>query len=195
MKIRTLAIAAMTASSLGLLGSVFSSAQAASLGGSGTCTSSEFSYLQCGGAFSGNDKGAQGTGLSNLNTLFGGSWSFAGDNEDGTVSFLSGGDGSKSGVASTDLSGAGAIAVKAGNSYSLYTIANLAEFEWDTFGVTRVGRHGNNSPGLSHLSIYKRAMDDGSASTEEVPEPALLLGLVMVAGAGTRLKRKSIKAY
>lgn len=191
MHIKSLAIAAITASSLGLSASVFSSAQAASLGG--TCTGSTFGYEQCGGAFSGNDKGKQGTGLSNLNTLFGEGWSFAGDNEDGTVSFLSGGGGSKSGIASTNLSGSGAIAVKAGNSYSLYTIENLAEFEWDTLGVTPVGRNGNNSPGLSHLSIYKQAMT-GETSTEEVPEPALLLGLVMVAGAGTRLKRKSITA-
>ena len=188
MKLQSLAIAVIAASSLGLSSSVFSSAHAAALGGSGSCESSDFDYLNCAGFFSGNDKGEQGTALSNLSDLFGGDWSLAGDSEDGTVSFLSGGHGNKSGTASTNLTGAGAIAVKAGNSYALYTLEDLAEFNWDTLGVEGVGRN-NNAPGLSHLSIYKRALNAG-ASTEEVPELAMLLGLVMVAGAGTRLKRK-----
>lgn len=189
MNFQKLAIAALTASSLSLSASVFSSAQAATLGVSGSCESSGFSYLNCAGFFEGNDKGAQGTALSNLNNSFGGDWSFAGDSEDGTVSFSSGGHGNKSGTASTSLSGAGAIAVKAGNSYALYTLEDLAEFDWDTYGVKGVGKNNNNAPGLSHLSIYKQALNAG-APTEEVPEPAMLLGLVMLAGAGTRLKKK-----
>lgn len=179
---------ALTVSALSAGATSFSSAQAATLGGS-TCEKSDFSYLDCAGAFSGNDKGAKGTAISNLNGLFGGDWSFAGDNEDGTVSFLSGGGGTKSGSASTSFSGEGAIAVKAGNSYSLYTVSDLAEFDWDTFGVARVGKKGNNSPGLSHLSIYKRAMEAANPS-EEIPEPGVLIGLVMVGAVGTRLKRK-----
>lgn len=187
MQVKKIATATLAASSLCLVASTFTSAQAAMIGGSSICESSSFSYVDCAGAFSGNDKGAQGTAIANLDSLFGGSWSFVGDSEDGTVSFAAGGDGTTAGTASTSLSGSGAIAVKAGKSYSLYTVENLASFDWDTFGVTPVGN--NNSPGLSHLSIYQQALDS-TPSSEEIPEPGILLGLVMVAGAGRRLKQK-----
>ncbi|NEZ55424.1 hypothetical protein [Adonisia turfae] len=166
--------------------SLTSSAQAATLGGSGTCANVSFNYIDCAGAFSGNDKGAQGTGLSNLDALFGSGWSFAGDNEDSTVSFTSGGDGTKVGSASTNLSGFGAIAVKAGNSYSLYTVADLSSFDWSTEGVTPVGR--GNTPGLSHLSVYKQA-GEPEPESKSVPEPGLLLGFLGLVGTGVRLKK------
>jgi hypothetical protein len=162
-----------------------SSAQAAVLGGSGTCSNATFAYLDCAGAFAGNDKGAQGTGLTNLNSLFGSGWSFAGDDSSGTVNFTSGGDGTQSGSATTNLTGFGAIAVKAGNSYSLYTVANLASFNWNTLGVTPVGKKGN-TPALSHLSVYTKKVNP----PRDIPEPATLVGLVVAAGVGTRLKRK-----
>ena len=191
MNLKKLLTVVLSASSLCVAISAFSSAQAATLGGSTTCESSSFSYLDCAGAFSGNDKGAQGTAISNLNSLFGGDWSFVGDSEDGTVMFSSGGDGTKSGTALTSLNGLGAIAVKAGPSYSLYTVADLSEFDWDTFGVTPVGSKGNNAPGLSHLSIYKQATSN--PPSKEVPEPGILFGLVMMTGIGTRLYQKKEK--
>lgn len=183
MNIKQLAIAAFTATALAFGSSITSSAQAAVLGGSGTCDKVSFTYLDCAGAFAGNDKGAQGTGLANLNSLLGPGWSFAGDNESGLVSFTSGGTNSTLGKATTSLSGFGAFAVKAGNSYSIYTVADLASFDWSTAGVTPVGKKGN-TPDLSHLSIYTKT------PPRDIPEPAMLLGLATVVGAGTRLKRR-----
>ena len=162
-------------------------AQAAVLGGSNSCTNVSFTYLNCAGSFGGNDKGAQGSGLNNLNGLFGAGWTFAGDNEDNTVSFLSGGDGAQTGSASTSLSGFGAVAVKAGNSYSLYTIADLANFDWSTTGVATVGN--GKTPGLSHLSVYTKAGKPEPEPTS-VPEPGMIIGLVGLMGIGSRLKRQ-----
>lgn len=119
--------------------------------------------------------------------MFGSGWTFAGDNEDNTVSFLSGGDGSQTGSVSTSLSGFGAIAVKAGNSYSLYTIADLANFDWSTAGVATVGK--GNTPGLSHLSVYTKAGVPEPEPTS-VPEPGMIIGLVGLMGVGSRLQRK-----
>lgn len=188
MNIKQFALTAMTTATLVGLSSATSSAQAAVLGGGSTCANVSFDYVSCAGAFQGNDKGAQGTGLSNLDSLFGSGWSFAGDNEDGLVSFLGDGLGAKSGTASTSLSGAGAIAVKAGNSYSLYTVADLASFDWGTAGVTPVGKKGN-TPGLSHLSVYRQVNGVTEPEKQEVPEPSLLLGMVGLVSIGARLRR------
>ncbi len=185
--IKQLAFTVLGSTAVMLAPSLTSSAQAAVLGGSGTCANVGFTYIDCAGAFAGNDKGNQGTGLNNLDALFGEGWSFAGDDEDGTVSFTSGGGGSQSGSASTGLSGFGAIAVKAGNSYSLYTIANLATFDWSTEGVTPVGR--GNTPGLSHLSVYTYAGEPDTEEPASVPEPGLLMGLVGLVGM-VSLKKK-----
>lgn len=183
-----LALATATTAALLFVNSVTSSARAATLGGGSTCSEVSFSYLDCAGSFSGNDKGAQGSGLSNLNSLFGEGWSFVGDNEDGLVSFTDGGNGTQSGSASTDLSGFGAIAIKAGNSYSLYTVDDLATFDWGTAGVAKVGKK-ENTPGLSHLSVYRQA-NSTPPDSQEVPEPSLLLGIVGMIGVSKRLRRK-----
>lgn len=188
MKIQQLVLATATTTALFFVQGVTSSASAATLGGSSTCSEVGFNYLDCAGSFSGNDKGAQGSGLSNLNSLFGDGWSFVGDNEDGLVSFTDGGDGTQLGSASTGLSGFGAIAVKAGNSYSLYTVSDLASFDWGTAGVAKVGKKGN-TPGLSHLSVYRQA-DSAPPVSQEVPEPSLLLGIVGMIGVSQRLRRK-----
>ena len=159
-------------------------AQAAVLGGGNgtpTCDKVDSNYfLDCAGWFDGNDKGAQGTGLTNLNNLFGGNWSLAGDSDSSNPVVKTGGG--KSGTATTSLSGFGAIAVKAGDSYSLYTVKDLASFSWSTAGVRLVGK-GKNVPDLSHISVYVK--DD----PQSVPEPSLLLSVVGIAGLGTRLKR------
>jgi len=189
MPLKQLMLMGCATAALAIAPSMTSAAQAATLGGSSTCASVSFSYINCAGAFSGNDKGAQGTGVDNLNALFGGGWSFAGDNEDGLVSFDVGGDGTQTGKASSSLSGFGAIAVKAGNSYSLYTVSDLASFDWSTAGVTPVGKK-QNTPGLSHLSVYRQANPIEKNEPAEIPEPGMLLGLVGVAGVGTRLKRQ-----
>ena len=188
MKTQHLISAALTATVIGIAQSA-TSAQAAVLGGGGQCANVSFSYIDCAGYFDGNDKGAQGTGINNLNSLFGSDWSYVGDQESGTVSFSSGGDGSQFGSATTSLSGAGAIAIKAGNSYALYSIADLSSFDWSTTGVKGVGKKGN-TPGLSHLSVYKSVLDQEPEKPQEVPEPGIFLGLVGLVGMGTRLKQR-----
>lgn len=147
-------------------------------GGANTCDRVDNNYfIDCAGYFDGNDKGAQGTGIDNLNSLFGGTWSFLRDAQAGT--------GKSGAVTDSSLSGAGAIAVKAGNSYSLYTVNDLGNFSWSTAGVKLVGPAGKKkAPDLSHLSIYTRTPDP-----KPVPEPGVLLSLVGVASIGTRLKR------
>ncbi len=189
MHLKQLTLVALTATAVTLVPSAFDSAQAATLGTGTTCAKATFAYTDCAGAFEGNDKGAQGTALTNLNALFGTGWSFKGDSEaGGIVSFLSGGTSTTSGVAKTSLTGPGAIAVKAGNSYSLYTINNLATFNWNTLGVTPVGKKGN-TPDLSHISVYTQAGKPPS-TPRDIPEPGMLLGLGAIAGASVRLKQK-----
>ncbi len=189
MHLKQLALIALTATAATFVASAFDAAQAATLGTGTTCAKATFAYIDCAGAFAGNDKGAQGTALTNLDTLFGTGWSLKGDSEaGGIVSFLSGGTSSTSGVAKTSLTGPGAIAVKAGNSYSLYTINNLATFTWNTLGVTPVGKKGN-TPELSHISVYTQA-GSPPKNPRDIPEPGMLLGLVAIAGASVRLKQK-----
>ncbi len=189
MHIKQLALMALAATVTTLAPSAFNAAQAATLGTGTTCAKATFAYIDCAGAFTGNDKGAQGTALTNLNTLFGSGWSLKGDSEaGGLVTFESGGTNAKSGVARTSLTGPGAIAIKAGNSYSLYTISNLTKFDWSTAGVTLVGKKGN-TPDLSHISVYARAVNPPT-TPRHIPEPGMLLGLVAIAGAGGRLKQK-----
>jgi hypothetical protein len=191
MKIRHLAFTTLAAIAAGLSQIGTSAAQAAVLGGSGTCSNVTFGYINCAGAFAGNDKGAQGTGLTNLNSLFGTGWYFAGDNEDGTASFSAGGLGTKTGSATSSLSGAGAIAIKAGNSYSLYTVANLASFNWATTGVTLVGKN-KNVPGLSHVSLY--AQRHNNPVPQDIPEPGTIVALLAAGGLTAKLKRQAQEA-
>lgn len=187
MRAKRLVIAALATTAAVLAPSMTYKAQAATFGGNNACAEVSFTYVSCAGFFSGNDKGASGSGLDNLNNLFGEGWSFAGDNESGLVTFLSGGEGTKAGSAKTTLSGAGAIAVKAGNSYALYSVSDLSSFDWSTEGVQKVGSKGKNTLGLSHLSVYRRIEPE---APKKVPEPSMLLGLVAMMGAGARLKKK-----
>lgn len=191
MKIKHFVLTAAMTAAVGLVQSTTASAQAATLGGSGSCANVTFTYISCAGYYEGNDVGAKGTALGNLNTLFPDApWTLVGGDENGTVTFGTGGLSSTSGTASTLLSGFGAFAVKAGNSYSLYTVANLAQFDWSTAGVNLVGKKGN-TPGLSHLSIYQSSRPEVPPPATPVPEPGMLLGLVAAAGIGSSLKRKA----
>ena len=190
MKIKHLVPMAIAATAIAIAQPV-TSAQAATMGGSGLCTNVDSSFFtDCAGSFGGNDKGNKGTALDNLNSLYGAGWSFAGDSDSDNVVSVMFGEDDTAGTATTSLSGAGAIAVKAGNSYSLYRVNDLASFSWSTAGVTPVGKKGN-TPGLSHISVYKSPFDSAPEQSQEVPEPGLLLGLVGIAGVGARLKKKN----
>lgn len=188
MKIRYFVPVAITATTIAIAQSV-PAAQAATLGGSGLCANVDSSfYIDCAGSFDGNDKGSKGTAIENLDNLFGAGWTFAGDSDsDNLVSVVYGND-DQSGTATTSLSGAGAIAVKAGKSYSLYRVADLSSFQWSTAGVKSVGK--GNTPGLSHISVYQSPFNAQLEAPQEVPEPSLMLGLVGLVGLGTRLKKR-----
>ncbi len=191
MKIKQLAVITTTIAAAAMVQAVAPSAQAAVLGtGSATCANVSFSFNDCAGYFDGNDKQGD-SGLSNLNSLFGEGWTFVGDSDSNNplISFTSGGNNSTAGSARTNLTGAGAIAVKAGNSYALYTIEDLASFDWSTAGVKTVGKKGN-TPELSHLSLYRQANPVQPPAVKEIPEPSMLLGLVGLVGLGIRSRRE-----
>jgi hypothetical protein len=199
MKTKTLSTALAASVGLAIAGVAISPAQAATLGG-GTCSVSEVTITgygsadNCAGFFSGNDKGG-GTdpAISLLNDgLFGdfGSWVRTGTDGDFT--------GTGSGQTGTwnfaqGFSGPAAVAVKAGNSYSLYFFADVAEAYSGTFatgGVNTVGKKGN-TPGLSHLSVFTAQRPSTPPPTaQSVPEPASILGLLAIGGLGIGLKRQ-----
>lgn len=193
MRIKQLALVSATTAAIAIFQAVAPSAQAAVLGtGNTTCANVGFSFKDCAGYFDGNDKQGD-SGLANLNSLFGRDWIFVGDSDSNSpaVSFTSGGTNSTTGSAKTNLTGAGAIAIKAGNSYALYTIDDLASFDWSTAGVKTVGRKGN-TPELSHISLYRQAHPIQPPVTKEVPEPSMLLGLVGLVGIGIRSRREKV---
>ncbi|WP_008312059.1 PEP-CTERM sorting domain-containing protein [Leptolyngbya sp. PCC 6406] len=137
------------------------------------------------GTFSGNDTGATGTAITNLNTLAApGPWSLVGKSDEGFGTFLSGGTTTKDGIWSTGLTGAGAFSVKAANSYTLYLTDDISVINWSTVGITN---QGGQQPTLSHLSLYTRDY----TPEVSVPEPMMILGSVVAAGTGLALKRRN----
>lgn len=140
------------------------------------------------GTFSGNDTGATGTALTNLNTLAGpADWQLAGKSDEGFGTFLSGGTTTKTGTWSTGLTGAGAFSVKAANGYTLYLTDDISVIDWTTVGLTVPGPSGNQAD-LSHLSLYVRPTPNSNGPT--VPEPtAVLASFVGLAAVGVMKKK------
>lgn len=151
----------------------------------------------CAGYFDGNDDGAQGTLDGMLdNNLFGnfGDWSQVGKSDQGG-SGVTANNNQTSGVWSVleALTGPFVVSVKAGNSYSAYFFENTDSLDifggtFSTAGVKPVGR--GNTPGLSHLSVWTPEGGNQGGDPTDVPEPASILGLGILAGAATTLKRK-----
>ncbi len=196
--ISTKALSTALAASVGfaIAGGAISPVQAATFGG-GTCSVSEVTVTgygsadNCAGFFEGNDKPTGALSLLD-GGLFGdfGSWSLTGTDDDFT--------GTGSGQTGTwnfaqGFSGPAAVAVKAGDSFSLYFFANVADAYAGTFstgGVDTVGKKGN-IPGLSHLSVFTAQRPDTPPPTPQpVPEPASILGLLAMGGLGIGLKRQ-----
>jgi hypothetical protein len=128
------------------------------------------------GSFSGNDTGAQGTAISNLDSILGPTWTLLGKSDEGLGTVTYNGN-NKSGTWSTGLSGAGAFSVKAADGYLLYQTDDISTINWSTFGLLN---NGQQQPGLSHLSVYKA----------EVPEPLTLMGSAVALGFGGYFQRK-----
>jgi hypothetical protein len=192
---KLLTTAALTAGLLASSALVANQAQAVVIGGTscsvGEVTISGASADQCSGYYSGNDKPSTALSLLNDDALFGDlNWSLAAT--DGDFSVGNGTSGNWS-LGST-YSGPATIAVKAGNSFSLYFFEDLADFDagtFDTSGVAKVGggKNGGNTPGLSHLSLYMAEGGNDEPPTD-IPEPFGLLGLAVAGGFGATLKRR-----
>ncbi|RSV41626.1 PEP-CTERM sorting domain-containing protein [Sphingomonas sp. ABOLD] len=74
------------------------------------------------------------------------------------------------------------MAVKAGNYFSLYKVADLSSGSWSTMDIP----HGKNAKDLSHIAFF------GSAAVAGVPEPAtwgMMIAGVGMAGGALRRRR------
>ncbi|MDJ0729534.1 MAG: PEP-CTERM sorting domain-containing protein [Crocosphaera sp.] len=176
--------------SVGLFSNI-QSASAAIVGGAGTCevggiTAEGVAYKDCGGYYSGNDKPSDALNLLD-GGLFGdlGTWSQVATDDDFTASGQSG-----SWTLNPAYIGGNqfALAIKAGNSYSLYFWDNVGSpvdsGTFNTAGVELVGNPNNpNVPDLSHLTLYV-------SETTAVPEPLTILGAGAAISFGTAFKRK-----
>ncbi|WP_414579529.1 PEP-CTERM sorting domain-containing protein [Anabaena sp. CCY 9402-a] len=82
------------------------------------------------------------------------------------------------------LTSAFAVAVKGGNSYSVYFFDNFASAvssgEWDTLGLNKID---GNTPGHSHIDIY-------TTPAQPIPEPITMFGIGVGLVGGGVLKQK-----
>ena len=150
--------------------------------GNGTGMTAQPGYLDCSGAFDGNDLNQDvqsqilsDFGLSGLTTVI----DVTGTNEDETTGELT----------FAALSSPFVLALKAGNAFSLYLFAaGTTSIDFDTLGVGFFSGPNNPHFGqeLSHATIY--------ASVTAVPEPEtyalLAAGLGFVGWASRRRRRK-----
>jgi hypothetical protein len=135
----------------------------------------------CLGAFDGNDTGAQGTAIANLDASMPNMWwMLAGKSDDPFGTFTEGGHGDDSGVWETGLSGAGAFSVKAGPAYLLFKTDDISTINWSTLGLLN---NGGQQPGLSHLSVY-------TGTSHDVPEPLTMMGSAVALGFGGMFQKK-----
>ncbi|MGG6294884.1 PEP-CTERM sorting domain-containing protein [Leptolyngbya sp. AN02str] len=158
----------------------------------------------CAGSFSGNDTGAQGTLLNDLNNgLFstgGGTWSLLGKSDDGGFSAGKSSTGGWSLLGGQQITGSFVLSLKAGNAYSAYyfdNVSNVTSGFFDTIGVSLAG-NGKSGKDLSHASIFVLSQDTTPTpppAGQPVPEPFTILGTVAAAGMGYRMKqaRKAAK--
>lgn len=136
-----------------------------------TTMTSFASYVACAGSFGGNINGSASE-LTQLTSLFGGSWTWMGKTDDaGNGPFTSNPSGNTSGTITFDqlVKGKFVIGVKAGNRYSFYEfdggLAGILSIPYQTIGVAL---NDNNRPlGASHLALYQ-----GPIPTNVVPEPS-----------------------
>lgn len=104
---------------------------------------------------------------------------------DTTSGLITGGNGS-SGTWSTPGYVIDYMAVKAGNYFSLYKIADLSSGSWSTANIP----YRNNPKNLSHIVFF------GSAAVAGVPEPAtwgmMIAGVGMAGGALRRRRNRQV---
>jgi hypothetical protein len=191
MNVTTVFKAAGLSAALVLLGSAANAALVSApldcaLGG---VTLSPADYDSCQGAFLGND--SQQNFETYINSLFGttGTWSEWAKAEqenswkDGGLEILTG-KGSISGTFSVlGLPSSAVFVVKAANCFSAYYFTGIGSPATGTFNtesaglLTGNGCSGNNTPGISHLTVYT-----GGDDPNVVPLPAA--GWLLLAGVG-----------
>ncbi len=163
---------------------------------------------QATGYFDGNDKPTAALDLLN-GDIFGdlGNWTqFATDGDFNAINGASSGDW----TLNTAYTGGKqfALAVKAGNSFSLYHFDNVGNpvdnGTFDTSGVELVGQ--GNVPGLSHLTLYVSETDSSGGGGgggggnggggNEVPEPSTyaMFGMAFAMFAFMRYRARSRKS-
>ncbi len=184
----------------GLLSLSAIEASAASLGpGNGTCSVTDVTVLgmnatSCRGYYAGNDKN-QDTEDTLADQFAAGTWTQSVSSDDDPGSLPITGAGTTSGTWGTTITHNldFALAVKAGNSFSLYYFTgktlplDLGDATWSTAGVEPVGS--GNTPALSHLTLYT-----GTSGTNPIPEPLTMLGAGTALGFGTFFKKKLAQA-
>lgn len=158
---------------------------------------------RCIGSFDGNDAGSNAPNtVGLLNDSFGdaGEWSFVQSSNDGLFNHsgnskddwsLNSSFSRFQDLASKNYS-AIAIALKAANKFSLFTFEgdDLADINFETmagrFNTVGTSTNGKgNAQGLSHMSLYIVE----APPPNKVPEPFAVVGLAVVGGIGSMLKR------
>ncbi len=154
-----------------------------------TVMTSSPGYLNCAGSFGGNINGSSSE-LTTLTSLFGGTWTWAGQTGDGGFGpFAANATGTSGTVAFDNLvTGPFVIGVKAADRHSFYLfdggIAGILSVPYESIGTS------TNAKGLaqdvSHLGLYRGA---GTV----VPEPSTyaLMGTGLMGLAGLARRRRT----
>ena len=152
--------------------------------GHGTAMTTRTGYLNCAGAYSGNNLNQ----TADVQAVIFGSFGLSGLT---TVTDITGGNGGTTGTLSfAAQSGPFVLSIKAGDAFSLYEFTGVTSVVYDTLGVGFFSGNNNQvihfGQELSHADLYSRGV------TPPVPEPetyALLMAGLGALGFIARRRR------